>query len=63
MLLKKVERSVRKRLNVIIKHAEKFMLCNEPYDVVIGEIGLSEDNFLTTDTAILIDYKPYDRKK
>jgi hypothetical protein len=59
MLLKKVERNIRTRLNVIIKHAEKVKLCDKPYDITIGEIGLSEDNFLTTDTAILINGKPF----
>jgi hypothetical protein len=59
MLLKKVERNIRTRLNVIIKHAEKVKLCDKPYDIIIGEIGLSEDNFLTTDTEILISGKPF----
>jgi len=59
MLLKKVERAVRTKLNVIVRDAEKEFLCTIPYKVEIGGVEFKNRLYLITDTKLIIDNKPF----
>jgi len=59
MLLKKVERSIRTRLSTIVKRIQKLELCDLPYKVDVGKIGLKEDRYLVTGYEVVINGKPF----